>query len=171
MSRREALASGLAEKVPRPSGSTVPSGPVAAPPGSSRLRSWEETFLAASQEQQQELLALAQTQGLIYAHQIPKALNGTEPASGPLSLSQLLSGQTDSLEPLRCQPVAVHDVQLDLNQREAVARAVQTQDICLIQGLPGTGKSRVVTEIITHAVARAPRLLLVPPPSPPLNRL
>src|SRR5262249_60772615 len=67
------------------------------------------------------------------------------------------------LEPVRTTPIAVLDPNLDPTQREAVARALQTPDLALIQGLPGTGKSRVVAEILTQAAAAGERLLFPAP--------
>lgn len=41
-------------------------------------------------------------------------------------------------------------------QREAVAKAIEAQDIALIQGPPGTGKTTVIAEIIWQKVLRNP---------------
>jgi hypothetical protein len=81
----------------------------------------------------------------------------------PPVLAGLLAGRTDGLPALRALPVACHDQALDATQSAAVAAALQTPDICLIQGLPGTGKSRVVAEIIRQAVARGDRVLFLSP--------
>jgi hypothetical protein len=51
-----------------------------------------------------------------------------------------------------------------------VDRALQTPDLCLIQGLPGTGKSHVVAEIIRRATARGERVLLLAPSAPSIDR-
>jgi len=67
--------------------------------------------------------------------------------------------------------MAVYDSALDARQREAVARALATPDFCLIQGLPGTGKSRVATEIIVQAAARGERILLLAPAPAALDRI
>ena len=56
-------------------------------------------------------------------------------------------------------------------QREAVSRALATPDICLIQGLPGTGKSRVVAEIVLQAAQRGERVLLLAQTPAPLDRI
>jgi hypothetical protein len=48
---------------------------------------------------------------------------------------------------------------------------VSTPDVCLIQGLPGSGKSRVVAEIIKQAVARGERVLLLAPAPPALDHV
>jgi hypothetical protein len=76
-------------------------------------------------------------------------------------LSRILGGHTEDLEPVQPPPVEPLDVALDPAQREAVALALGTPDVCLIQGLPGTGKSRVVSEIVTQAAARGQRVLLL----------
>src|SRR5262249_7682273 len=120
----------------------------------------------------QELLALAERQGLLYFHQLPQfPTNGTPAAPDRQLFSQLLNGQTQSLEPVRPGPVDLQDIDLDPAQRDAVAKAVSTPDFCLIQGLPGSGKSRVVAEIIRQAVARGERILFLAPAPPALDRV
>src|SRR5689334_15653706 len=69
-------------------------------------------------------------------------------------LTRLLNGTTDGLEPVRPGPIDVFDQALDAVQREAVARALGSPDVFLLQGLPGTGKSRVVAEIVRQAAVR-----------------
>jgi len=77
-----------------------------------------------------ELLALAQRQGVLYSHQLPAAGNGVPRDRGRQLLAQLLSGQTDGLEAVAALPVEVHDGGLDSRQREAVAKALHTPDLC-----------------------------------------
>src|SRR5262245_59969431 len=110
---------------------------------------WEEFFANASPTRQSELLALAARQGTLYSHQLPTLTNGASYDLHRRLLGQLLAGKTDDLEPLRIEPVEIDEAVLDAVQREAVARALQTPDICLIQGLPGTGKTRVLAEVVT----------------------
>jgi hypothetical protein len=137
------------------------------------LPPWEDLFRGASPEQQQELLALARRQGVLYAHQLPPLTNGVHaPADGWRQLlTRLLAGQTDGLEPLRVPPAPPGDAPLDDHQREAVARALETPDVCLIQGLPGTGKSHVIAEIITRAAGRGERVAFLAPTAPALDRV
>ncbi len=52
------------------------------------------------------------------------------------------------------------DPALDGPQQDAIARASQTPDLLLIQGLPGTGKTRVIAEIVRQAVRHGRRVLL-----------
>jgi hypothetical protein len=134
-------------------------------------------FRSASPAQQDELLSLARRQGLLYFHQFPPQANGTRPAAhadepgARQVLQRLLNGHVQDLEPARPAPVPVFDAALDDFQREAVARALGTPDVCLIQGLPGTGKSRVVAEVILQAAARGWRTLLLAPGSGALDRV
>src|SRR5947209_5749536 len=64
-------------------------------------------------------------------------------------LAALLHGKEPELAPLRPPPLDA-DLAADLDpaQREAVARALHTPDVCLVQGLPGTGKSRVAARLV-----------------------
>ena len=130
---------------------------------------WEELYQRATPSQQDELLALASRQGVLYAHQIAPPDNGSA-VRRPL-LPALLNGQIKDLQPLRPPPLKPLDDALDAVQIDAVRRALYTSDICLIQGLPGTGKSRVVAEIIHQAAARGERVLLLAPGTAPLDRV
>lgn len=142
---------------------------------------WEQLFRTATPERQHELLTLARSQGVLYAHQLPAAPNGhrnghngTNHANGEhaaMPLAQILGGHAEGLEPLRPASVPVIDTELDEGQRDAVARALSTPDICLIQGLPGTGKSRVVAEIILQAAQRGERVLLLAHAPAALDRI
>jgi hypothetical protein len=149
------------------------------PDSSSRLAIWEELFRNVSPAQQQDLLALARRQGLLYGSQLPRLANGNgsrpvphveEPACRQI-LSRILGGHAGELEPVARRPVDVADDALDAIQREAVAQALNTPDICLIQGLPGSGKSRVVAEIVVQATARGMRVLLLAPTGAALDRV
>ena len=132
-----------------------------------RLILWEDLFRHASPEQRDHLLDLAKRQGFLYAHQVPTPTNGKKPIPGqdhaPAAeqLKRLL--EADDLPPVRPQPLMPWDQALDRLQREAVARAVDTPDVALIAGLPGTGKSRVVAEILTQAAQRGQRVLFLAP--------
>ncbi|MGH7168972.1 MAG: AAA domain-containing protein [Gemmataceae bacterium] len=120
---------------------------------------WADWYERASPAQQQEALHRALQQGLLYTHQLD-ALPQTNAPRRTL-LSRLLQGQVKELEPLHPPALQCHDGALDRRQREAVARAVATPDVCLIQGFPGTGKSRLVTEIILQAAERGERILFL----------
>jgi hypothetical protein len=127
---------------------------------------WELLCHGATSAQQADLLALARQQGVLYAAQLPPLSipRPTQAAEVPPALDvvgKFLSGQIHNLEPVRPAPVAVMDESLDDNQRLAVAAALATPDMCLIQGAPGTGKSRVLAEIITQAARRGDRILFL----------
>jgi hypothetical protein len=74
------------------------------------------------------------------------------------------------LEPLHPPEIDFQGSELDPAQRDAVARALATSDVCLVQGAPGTGKSRVVAEILARAAERGERALLLAPSAPALDR-
>src|SRR5439155_283327 len=129
--------------------------------------SWEDLYAALSPQQQQELLDLAARQGLLQAHQLP-AVDPAPMQQRRQLLTQLLSGKAHNLGEFSPAPLIVRDEALDAAQREAVARAVHTPDVCLIQGLPGSGKSRLAAEILRQTSARGERVLLLgATPAPP----
>src|SRR5262245_13008680 len=154
---------GVVEAAPRPA-----TGPASAAPAPLL---WEDLFRNASPDQQRELLSLAGRQGVLYAHQLPQAGNGTAADRHRPLLTRILTCQASQLPPLRTTPLTFHDDALDDVQRDAVARAIQTPDVCLVQGLPGTGKSRVVAEIVTQAAVRGERVLLAAPNAAAIDRV
>ncbi len=121
---------------------------------------WEELFQSAAPGRQQQLIAQAGTEGVLYAHELPPPANGA--LKRPL-LPALLNGQLHDLIPLRPTAVDGADAVLDDAQRDAVARALQTPDLCLIQGHPGSGKSRTAAEIVARAAVLGERVLLLAP--------
>jgi hypothetical protein len=147
----------------------APATGVAAPatPDAPGASLWEALYLAAPPARREELVELARRQGVLYAHQVP----ADAAAPRPGLLAALLGGQAGALAPFRAPPFEPEDPDLDPEQREAVARALFTPDVCLIQGLPGTGKSRVVVELVARAAARGERVLLLAPGAPALDRV
>jgi hypothetical protein len=129
--------------------------------------SWEDWFRHANSQQQAEALGLAQKQGILYPHQLPAISNGAKPVSTAEDMepspvvSRLLAGNAEALPRLQIEELSFFDPQLDDLQRQAVARAIGMPDLLLLQGLPGTGKSRVLTEILLQAVARGWRILFL----------
>jgi hypothetical protein len=74
-------------------------------------------------------------------------------------------------DPLAVPPVQPIDQDLDPVQRQAVSQALHTPDLALIQGLPGTGRSRVAAEIVRQSVARGDRVALVAPQGATVDRV
>lgn len=176
MTQRERFAFGtLTEAAPRPV-----SG-LEAPPRTNYVREaemppapvWEDVFLGASPEQQQELLDTARRQRVLYSHQLPRVQPRAAAIHEPRGqrLQRLLSGQTSELESVLVRPLELCDTQLDANQTEAVLKALHTPDLFLLQGLPGTGKSRVAAEVITQAAIRGERVLLAAPSATALDHM
>ncbi len=130
-----------------------------APPSNVSL--WDEWYPRASPAQRKEALARAAWQGVVFAHQL--AVPAPTAAPNRSLLSTLLNGQAHTLQPLHPLALELHDAELDENQREAAARAVATPDVFLIQGFPGTGKSRLIAEIILQAAQRGERMLFLAP--------
>jgi len=133
--------------------------------------SWDDLFPRLNPTQQDELLSLARRQGLLYLHQLPATTNGNGTDRARQFLASVLAGKTADLPTISTQPIPLIDTDLDATQRDAVARALQTPDVCLIAGLPGTGKSRVVAEIVTQAARRGERVLLLSPSTPAIDRV
>src|SRR5262249_28890081 len=135
MTRREGQRSGGASHAASPP----------APDRAPKPPAWEELFCAATAAQQAELLDLARRQGMLYGHQLPAPANGPPREDFHRFLNRVLAGKTGDLPTVPAVPLDLPS--LDVGQREAVARALATPDICLIKGLPVSGKSYVAAEI------------------------
>ncbi len=130
---------------------------------------WGEWYHLASPVQRREALDRAVYEGILYAHQLAVPAASAAPRSTPLS--GLLSGSFQELGSLHPPVLDCLDRELDATQRDAVARAIATPDVCLLQGYPGTGKSRVVTEILLQAARRGERILFLAPSTAALDRV
>jgi hypothetical protein len=124
---------------------------------------WHTLLGQAPARQKADWLRAAGADGVVYVHQVADQI---DPAAAAPLLAELLAGRTEALTPLR--PSAPDDFtsfdpELDEAQRDAVARALASPDLFLIQGLPGTGKSRVLAELLAQAAARGLRTLLLAP--------
>jgi len=116
-------------------------------------------------------MELAGQQGMLFAHQLP-APEGPQTAQARQAiLCDLLAGKTTGLPPVTAPDWAPHDPSLDECQRQAITRALGTPDIALLLGYPGTGKSRIVAELLRQAVARGHRILFLAPSGPALDRV
>lgn len=168
MTQREGHAKGtVAQVAARPAVHAVS---VSARPGPDLAPNWEEFFRALAPDKQHHLLELARSQGLLYAHQLPILRNGAAADSARSLIGKILAGETGQLEPIPAEMVEPLDTALDPVQREAVARALHGKDLLLIEGVPGSGKTRVVAEIISQAARRGERVLFVAPSTSPLDR-
>jgi AAA domain len=150
-------------------------GPVALPSalaspsaGDCPPSAWEALFLSSPTTRRQELLARSRSDGVVYAHQFP-APEATATRAFPAAA--LLNGRARELTPSRPPAVAPDDIALDADQREAVARALHTPDVCVISGVAGSGKSRVVAEILCRAASRGERVLLLAPGTAALDHV
>jgi hypothetical protein len=122
---------------------------------------WDQLFQNASPAVRAEWLALARSQGVLYAQQMAAACNGNGDGSRPF-FERILAGHIDDLEPLRTTAVLA-DGELDVEQKVAVTNALATPDVYLIDGAPGTGRSRVAATIAREAARCGERVLLVAP--------
>ena len=170
MIHQERAASGEADVIARRAGCQPP----ALPGSGTRAHQtpvWEDLYRAISPEEQRVLVSLAERQGVLYAHQLPVRPNGTAADTSHQPLGRILGGDVAELQPLFADAVDVGDRELDAVQREAVAKALATPDIFLLQGRPGSGKSRVVAEIITRAAAQGQRVLLLAATAAAIDRV
>lgn len=60
-------------------------------------------------------------------------------------------------------PNISHALEISKGQAEAIDLALSSDDVALIHGPPGTGKTTVIVEIIRHMVANGKRVLMVAP--------
>lgn len=131
---------------------------------------WENVYRQASPAHRLELLSLAKQHRWLDAQArrsaVPKTLSAEENWQ---RLQRLLAGRSDDLAPIHASPVELQDTALDSFQRDAVAKALHTPDLCLICGSSGTEKSRVVAEIVTQAALRGQRVLLTAPSAAALD--
>ncbi len=119
---------------------------------------WEEWYSQATDSQRRQVLELAREQCLA-AHQLPP--RESAPPPGRSFLADLLAGDRRDLPPFQPDALAPLDSELDDTQRLAVARALATPDLALVRGYPGTGKSRVVAELLRQADRAGRRTLFL----------
>src|SRR5262245_58023648 len=132
MTARDRQASGGVTLASRPASTSARSGPTSAA-SPRELPPWEELYHSLAASSQNELLDLAARQGLLYVHQLPPV----DPACWEQNrqlLSHLLTGKIRDLPCVASDDLAYFDEALDEVQREAVARAIGTPDVCVIQG-------------------------------------
>jgi hypothetical protein len=112
--------------------------------------------------QQQQLLALAERHGLV---PVGTAGRLASPPSDDGAARAVLSRIFEVTLPTApyATPIDPIDRALDHLQLDAVARALQTPDLFLLQGSPGTGKKRVIGEVIHQLIRQGGRVLLLGP--------
>ncbi len=126
---------------------------------------WQSLLGRAGPAERAALLASVTPTGILYTQQLPSQSRPLPPQDLPSLVTDILAGRTDHLEPHVAPPAdwVPFDPCLDEDQQEAIWNALHTPDLYLIQGLPGTGKTRVVTELVTQAAIKGLRVLLVAP--------
>jgi hypothetical protein len=139
-------------------------------PAARATQAWKKLFQQDDSDRHQELLALAARQGALYLQQVPKD-NGHAVAPPACSVGNPLHIRPADWPRIRPEAMAVVDQELDWCQRQAVARALATPDLCLVAGHPRTGKARVAVEIITQAALRGERVLLVATATAAIDRV
>jgi AAA domain len=136
---------------------------------------WQDIYPNLTGPQRLELLALADQQGVVYAHQLPETRKNGEPRkdSSDSVLRALMRGQTEHLERVQCVSDVAEDTDgdLDEHEREVVARALATPDVFLLRGSSGTGKCRLAAEIARRAAKTGERVLVTALRSSTLDRV
>lgn len=98
-------------------------------------------------------------------------MRNAAPNSALARLREVLFG---AREPeFRAQPAIERwfDPGLDATQQQAVAHALGAQDVALIHGPPGTGKTRTLVEVIRQSIARGERVLVAAPSNTAVDNL
>ncbi|HEV8058978.1 MAG TPA: AAA domain-containing protein [Gemmataceae bacterium] len=164
MSRRVRHTTGTAEEA-QPAGSRTGTADSVAP-------SWNACFHGFSADDRARILALALPTGIVYAQQLPDPKSaGKNDDRLPSLFAPFLNGHVKQLESGEQRPLAFLDNELDRWQKEAVSKALATPDLFLLRGHPGSGKSRVLLEVIRQAVGRGDRVLFISRHSPGLDRI
>jgi hypothetical protein len=158
----------LGAERPQHSSANAPAPAFLPPP----LSIWEGWYAAASPAQRDQFLDQARQQGLLFAHQLPAPERTPSASPARLALARLLgAGPANELPAAAEAAFEAFDRDLDDAQRQAVARALGTPDLCLVLGYPGSGKSRVAAELTRQAVRRGWRVLLVSHDPPAIDRV
>jgi hypothetical protein len=155
-------------------GTALAPRPVAADPAANGARaSWGSTAPVASDEQpadRKRLFAMARQLGFLPPE--PPALPDVFPPQDFRSLLDRILGAKGpaALTALPfAAPVESAGPELGPEQLDVVARALQTPDLLLVQGLPGAGKSRVAAEIVRQTIQRGGRVLLTAAAGPAVD--
>ena len=115
---------------------------------------WERWCRNASPEQKQHILPAAIRSGVVQLHQLP--VPGLQPSRNAVQtlIAAIVANRPPPSNPWSPACVAGRSTTtLDDDQRHAVAVALGSPDLSLIVGYPGSGKSRVVAEILRQAAA------------------
>jgi len=146
--------------MPRPSSDNPVNGRQAAG-APARFPIWDDVFPALTPLESQRFLDLASDQGIFHPDEPHEEHTIAEEFRSFLEcLFDPRRPFTPAPLPL-LEPVTPFDHELDGPQRDAVARSLNVPDLLLLQGLPGTGKSRVITEIIRQHLARRQSVLFL----------
>ncbi len=102
-----------------------------------------------------------------------RALARLEAAKGSSELGRIRDVLAGVRSPTlaRAHPWTPIDHRLDDKQREAVDAALRTDDVALIHGPPGTGKTRTLLEVVRQRVARGEKLLCTAPSNAAVDHL
>ena len=83
-----------------------------------------------------------------------------KPASPPFYVRNVLLGLHPATTRKKAVPFDYINPKLDKSQREAVSETKKQQELSIIHGPPGTGKSTTLVEIIRQAMAQGEKVLV-----------
>ena len=100
------------------------------------------------------------------------ALQKADKATGRLAqLRDILLGQREPSFRKTLQPPAHLSARLNASQHDAILHALKANDLAIIHGPPGTGKTTTIAEVIRQLVARGERVLACAPSNTGVDNL
>jgi len=88
-----------------------------------------------------------------------------------ITMAELLFGSGQPNFDAQSPPITFRDERLNASQQEAVTLAMRAQDIALIHGPPGTGKTRTLVEVVRQALVRQQSVLVATASNTALDNL
>ncbi len=101
-----------------------------------------------------------------------KSLNAIEESKKLSALfSTIHSKQNTSLEEYNLPPIEFRNHQLNESQKNAVRNGLTDQDITIIHGPPGTGKTTTIIELVQQLIQQGKRILISAPSNTAIDHI